>query len=428
MLERHAIRIGLLLMAELLFARHAVGGAIPVEVLVPLADRLVEEQVSVGDLKGTWPGDEAYTGAIVAGLARACEVTGDDRYRQACEAGAEFFIGVAQGNLYGDEAYALMVLSEMAGEQKDDKWFPILRTFYADVKDLFPGSTSAYLSEFDEVERSVAVFDLAHHTVSAYYVDAEDKHLWKQAMIDSLKKVDDSSAMFPVMALGVATWAAAATGGLDDSMIDPLGEGTAYWRSKRLSDLPGLLMDHQVGEEGVLPGSFYWRFDHSNGASDGPDSGFTEDLVFASLALSAASRADLDDWQLQAVTEVAREALLSSLRGVDTVHEHLWLLGGDDRLYTGEALRAVAQFVGVGDLDLGGESSASWISPRRTGTGVEEDICVTFGATGLTSAGTNRRTTTIPRPLSGTVDGIGIEGEQNRVVCCCIAPVVSGSK
>jgi len=354
MSDGRPIRTVLLLLTGLLIARHAVCGATPIEVIVPLADRLVEEQVPSGGLKGTWPGEEAYTGTIVAGLVRAYEVTCDDRYRQAAEAGAEFFIGAAQGNFYGDEAYALTLLSEMSGGQADERWFPIVQAFYANVKDLVVGGTSAYLAEFDGVERSVAVFYLAHHTVSAWYVDAEDKQMWRQALIDSLKEVDDSSAAFPVTSLGVATWALAATGPLDDSLLDPSSEEAVYWRDKRLSDLPDVLMDHQVGEDGVLPGSFYWRFDHSDGASGGPVSGYTEDLIFASLGLVAAVGAD-PNRRLDSAIEAARTALMSSLGWVDTAYQHLWLLGGNERLYTGEALQALAELVPIGDFNLDGK-------------------------------------------------------------------------
>ncbi len=346
-----------LLPMVVLVAHHAVWGAMPKEVIVPLADRLVAEQVPSGDLKGTWPGEEAYTGIIVAGLVRAYEVTCDDRYRKAAEAGAEFFVGAAEGNFYGDEAYALTLLSKMAGGREDDRWLPIIRTFYADVKDVAVGGTQGYLSEFDRAELSVAVFYLAHHTVGAYYADAEDKQMWRTALIDSLSEVDDSSAAFPVTAVGVATWALAATGSLDDSPVDPCSQGAVYWRDKRLDDLPDVLTDHQVGEDGVLPGSFYWRFDHSDGGSGGPVGGYTEDLIFASLGLVAAASAD-PSRRLEAAIEAARTALLSSLGWADTAYQHLWLLGGNERLYTGEALQAVVQFVRAGDLNLDGEVNA----------------------------------------------------------------------
>ncbi len=359
MSDGRPIRTVFLFATGLLIARHAVWGATPIEVIVPLADRLVEEQVPSGDLKGTWPGEEAYTGTIVAGLVRAYQIACDDRYRQAAEAGAEFFVGAAEGNFYGDEAYALTLLSEISGGQADDnRWFPLVQAFYANVKDLAVGGTSAYLSGFDGAERSVAVFYLAHHTVSAYYVDAEDKQMWRQALLDFLREVDDSSAAFPVTSLGVATWALAATGPLDDSLMDPSSEGAICWRGKRLSDLPDVLMDHQVGADGVLPGSFYWRFDHSDGASGGPVSGFTEDLIFASLGLLGAARAADPNQRLDSAIVAARTALLDSLSWVDTAYQHLWLLGGNDRLYTGEALQAVAEFVPAGDLNLDGKVNA----------------------------------------------------------------------
>lgn len=343
-----------LLVTVLLIAHHVVCGATPRDVIGSLADRLVEEQVQSGDLEGTWSGEEAYTGTIVAGLVRAYQMTCDNRYKQAAEAGAEYFIGAAQGNFYGDEAYALTLLSEISGGQADDRWFPVVQGFYAAVKDLVAGGTPAYLAEFDGAERSVAVFYLAHHAVSAYYVDAEDKQMWRQALVDALRDVDDSSAAFPVTSLGVATWALARTGPLDDSLVDPSSTGAAYWRNKRLSDLPYALMDHQIGAEGVLPGSFYWRFDHGGGALGGPVSGFTEDLIFASLGLRAAARTDPSQ-QLESAIEAARTTLLDGLSWADTAYQHLWLLGGNDRLYTGEALQALAELVHRGDLNLDGK-------------------------------------------------------------------------
>lgn len=358
MSDGRPIRTVLLLLTGLLIARHAVCGATPRDVIVSLADCLVEEQVASGDLKGTWPGEEAYTGTIVAGLVRAYQMTCDNRYRQAAEAGAEYFIGAAQGNFYGDEAHALTLLSEMSGGQADDRWFPLIQAFYANVKDLVVGGTSAYLSEFYGAERSVAVYYLAHHAVSAYYVDAEDKQMWRQALIDSLREIDDSSAAFPVTSLGAATWALAVTGPLDDSLLDPSSAGVTYWRDKRLSDLPDVLMGHQVGEDGVLPGSFYWRFDHGDGESGGPVSGYTEDLIFASLGLRAAARDD-PNHQLDFAVEAARTALLDSLSWVDTAYQHLWLLGGNDRLYTAEALQALAELVRAEDLNLDGHIDAA---------------------------------------------------------------------
>ncbi len=372
------VRAVLLLLMALLVAGNVVWGAMPIEVIVPLADRLVAEQVPSGDLKGTWPGEEAYTGIIVAGLVRAYQVTCDDRYWKAAEAGAEFFVAAAEGNLYGDEAYALTLLGKMAGGQADDRWFPIVETFYADVKDLVVGGTSAYLSEFDGVERSVAVFYLAHHTVGAYYVDAEDKQMWRTALIDSLSEVDDSSAVSPVTAVGVATWALAVTGSLDDSLVDPCSNGAVYWRDKRLNDLPDVLTDHQVGEDGVLPGSFYWRFDHSDGGFDGPVSGYTEDLLFASLGLVAAASTD-PSRRLEAAIGAARTALLGSLSWADTAYQHLWLLGGNERLYTGEALQAVVELVRVGDLNLDGKVNAvdfsTWAQYWRETGGLGDCRC-----------------------------------------------------
>lgn len=358
MLKRRPGKIALLFLFGFVVCCSAAGRPRPAEVVVPLADRLAEEQVPEGPLGGSWPGEEAYTGTIVAGLVGAYELTCDERYRQAAEAGGVFFTNAAEGNLYGDEAYALVRLSEMSGPSSGNRSLSAVTLFYADVKALALDSTPGYVSQFARTELSTAVFYLANHAVAAYAVGAEDKPIWRQGLIKCLCRVNDGSADFPVLALGVATWALAQTGPLDDSLIDPSSEGAAYWQQKKLSDLPHILAGHQVGADGALPGGFYWRFDHSDGGSGGPVSGYTEDMVFASLGLVAAARAD-SGLKVEAAIRAARDALLSSLQGTDVVRQHLWLASGSRHMYAGEVLQALAELVHAADLDLDGQVDAT---------------------------------------------------------------------
>ena len=330
----------------------------PAEIVVPFAERLLEEQVSGGPLQGVWAGEEAYTGTIVAGLARAYELTCDGRYLEAAEAGATFFASAAEGNFYGDEAYALTVLSTLPGRSADNPWSGVVNRFYADVKTKASGGTAGYISQYDQAELSVAVFYVANHTVAAYYVDAEDKQVWRRALVAYLSRVDDWSATFPVMALGVATWALALTGPLDDSPIATSPNSSDYWHHRLLRDLPYTLLDHQVATEGPLQGSFFWRFDHGHGGSGAPTYGYTEDLVFASLGLVAAAAIETNV-DLEGAIRAAYAVLLGSLEGAERAHQHLSLTSAARHVYAAETLQALAELVYPGDIDLDGRVDAA---------------------------------------------------------------------
>jgi len=159
-----------------------------------IADRLVAEQAP----DGSWPAEAEYTGLIVAGMVSAYEVVGKTEYMAAAELGGNFILKVAEGNFYGDEAYALARLSEITED-----------TTYADaVRDFYNGlGTYAYIAGFQETDRSNAVFYVAYHTVAAHMVDANDAGIWREALIQYLSLINDDVAYYPVMSLGVATWA-----------------------------------------------------------------------------------------------------------------------------------------------------------------------------------------------------------------------------
>jgi hypothetical protein len=162
-------------------------------------------------------------------MACAYEVKHDQKYLASAELGGDYVLLVSAGNFFGDEAFALTRLSELAENPSDNPWRTAVKQFYSDVKQV--NGTEAYISQFVGVEPSTAVFYLANHVVAAYYVDAEDKQIWRQALVDWLAQVDDSLD-FPVMGLGVATWALALTGELDNTLIDPSGTGASYWGTK----------------------------------------------------------------------------------------------------------------------------------------------------------------------------------------------------
>lgn len=184
------------------------------EAMEAVAQYLDDNQVKSGGNQGIWPQEADYTGSIVAGMSTAFEYTCEQDWRDSAELGGDYIVadGNATGVLYGDGAFALAKLSRISGEP--NQWQQPLADFYEDVKDS-NGGTSGYISYFGTgTEPSNAVFYIAYHAVASYYVDANDKQLWRDAVSDYLAQVDDSTANYPVLALGIATWALAETGDL----------------------------------------------------------------------------------------------------------------------------------------------------------------------------------------------------------------------
>jgi hypothetical protein len=177
--------------------------------------------------------------------------------------------------------------------------------------------------------------------MGAYYVNAIDKEIWRNGLIDWLAQVDDLS-LYPVMAVGAATWALASTGDLDDTLVDQYGTGAAYWSGRELDELPGILLGHQVPEDDPNEGSFYWRFDHSNGGFERDEAaGYTEDAVYGTLGLIAsmpymALRRNICD---------AQTFLLNSFGLDGIVYDHLKLQEYDFYTYAGEVLQALGPTV-----------------------------------------------------------------------------------
>lgn len=320
------------------------------EIIKAIGGRLKTNQVQTGIEQGTWPQEELFTGLIVVGMVDAYEVTGDDSYMAAAERGGYYILGNAGGNFFADEALALARLSQVSNDPNDYVWGTTdniwglsLKMFYQMIADSELG-TEGYISSFAGADPALAVLYLADYTVAAYAVDAKDKQIWRHGLIQWLSAVDDT-ASYPVMALGVATWALAETDtSLDQTVIDPFGLGAPYWKLKKLQDLPALLRSHQVPSGQPTAGSFYWRFDHGNAGAEGMQpSGYTEDAVFATLGLVAAYDADPNssDPNLIAAVRTASDVLVNSVTSSGKVWERLSQEGAIYYAYGGEMLRVL---------------------------------------------------------------------------------------
>lgn len=342
-------RFGRILILTALLVIRSMAAELPgTETADLLATRLNQTQLKEGPNQGLWPPEVMFVGPATTGMVCAYEWTGNRAYRAAAELGGQYimWVGVAQGQLLGDEVYAFLRLSEIADDPNDNTWQAALVDFFA-ANRRRGGTTLDYLSFFDEMEPSAATFYVAHHTVGAYYVDDSDKELWREALIERLSRIDDESGC-PVMALGVATWALAETGELDETPVARVGS-KPYWDTVLLRDLPGLLLSHQVPEGESLTGSFYWRFDHTGGGYDGPVSGYTEDAIYGALGLNAAAglQQEASHDLEQGITAVYR-ALIAGVDADGEVYEHLTGQGQSYHAYAGEmlhALWAIAQHV-----------------------------------------------------------------------------------
>jgi hypothetical protein len=312
-----------------------------------VADRLESEQFYLGN----WLDEEDFTGSIVAGLVSAYEVTNNRAHKVSAELGGDYILPFSD-NYYGDEAFALARLNQIAtlADPNRSKWRLAVQDFYVYV---YAWGADDYISQYAGIDPSIAVFYLSYHVVASYSIDAIDKETWRGALIYYLSQVDDESA-FPVMAMGVATWALAQTGPLDgDMLIDPSGTGAAYWSGVTLADLPQLLLSHQVSDgDPNQQGSFYWRFDHGNEDSESNVAGYTEDTIFGALGLAAAANAN-PDLDLNAALIAARKALLRGIDSEGKVYEHLSQTGAIYNAYAGEMLQAICELAGVAEPEPG---------------------------------------------------------------------------
>jgi hypothetical protein len=342
------IRAGVVFLS-VTFNQTSLGALSIGEAIKAVADRLEAQQIKDGVGAGRWRGEIGFTGSIVAGMVGAYELTCESAYRSSAELGGDYILFASDIGINGDEAFALTRLSDIASDTCNNYWRTRVSDFYSDVK--LGEGTEAYIKDLIDTEPSTKVFYLANYVVAAYYVDAEDKQIWRQKLIEQLSLVDDSS-IFPVMGLGIATWALSLTGPLDETPIATSGKHAPYWDAKKLKDLPRLLLSHQVPDGQPYAGSFFWRFDHGDGSGE-TVSGFTEDTIFATLGLigAAAANPNLD---MDAAILAAHQALLGGIDSEGKVYEHLWLQGEIYNTYAGEMLHVLGELAIPGDIDLSG--------------------------------------------------------------------------
>jgi len=309
------------------------------ETIEAVADCIIENQNS----DGSWSGEQGYTGTILAGLLQAYQVKEKASYLEAAELSVQFIFDSAGGNFYGDEAYALARLSEITGEQI---YADVVRDFYNML------DTYAYIKGYDAVSREKSTFFIAYHAVAAHMVSANDAAIWREECISHLSWVGDDLSYFPVMTMGLATWALVQTGPMDDTMIDPFGlSDVSYWEGVTLRDMPDLLASHQV-PDGEYAGSFYVRFDHTAPGPGYEASGYTEDTTYGVLGLIAADalgqtdEPGVDDetgWNFDGEIQSAREVLAESVHQSGLVQDHIWLGSQMYYLFGGEMLQAFTE-------------------------------------------------------------------------------------
>ena len=291
-----------------------------------VADRLERTQIKDQDSlrNGSWANQDEFTGAIASGLAAAFRVTSEERFETAAEMAGLHVVYLSQ-SYTGDEALALANLAVSSPfYPATGFWKNILLGYYSHIQNT--QEVADYLNSYSGDDSYWSIFDVANHVVAVYKVNAQGKEEWRKGLINWIKRLDDEQAHYPVMALGIATWALAQSGPLDGTLIDPNGEGSALWRGKSLSDLPGLLLSHQVPTGDPGAGSFYWRFDHGDGVQSGQGKivqGYTEDAIYGTLGLWAAHQADPNSQELTAAVAAAQNAILGGVQSDGSVCEHL---------------------------------------------------------------------------------------------------------
>jgi hypothetical protein len=304
-----------------------------------IAAQLEYLQFKTGPDAGTWAGYCDCTARIVSAMVSAYEATGNNVYKSCAALGGHHILLTTDSRLSGMESYALARLSQIAANPCDNLWRQELRSFYEHPAD--GHTTDQSICECLQTDPYASIIELAHHAVAVYYVDGPDKELWRQALIDCLAQIDDCSTDFPVTSLGISTWALTFIGPLDDTLIDPCGIGAAYWKDKRLCDLPHLLLSHQVPEGAPYAGSFYRRFDHQGGAGSAPAGGYTDDAIWATLGLIGACRTD-PALHIDAMVLAAQQALTRGIDSTGNVFGHLWQPQTHCCLYSANMLQALA--------------------------------------------------------------------------------------
>jgi hypothetical protein len=318
-------KLGVLL-SMLLLVTYA-GAATNLEAIDLLASKLVLDQ----GVEGCWPGENDWTGTLAAGMVKAASATGETDYVASAEKGLDYILNNGCCDYFGDELYAMSLNRETVDVVKG--FFDLVEAYgtweyvgYFGVPAAGPGASA--------LDRSAAIFYMSHITVAAYTVDAKDKDIFRTALIQMISEATDAESDFPVMSLGVGLWALAQTGALDSTNI--LNTFT------KVSDLPNMLLSHQVpaGQEGQ--GSFYWRIDHGT-TSTALAMGYTDDTVYGTLGLVAAYNNNPTKYKnLKDAIALAQGALLGGVAEDGTVYEHLSQVGEKMSGYGAKMIQALA--------------------------------------------------------------------------------------
>ena len=278
---------------------------------------LVADQQSAG----SW-GEFGFTGEPVAGLVQAYELTGTASYKTAAENGGLYCLydeGGYNGStylygLYAGGSYGLTRLSAISVNPASNSWRTAVDDFYEQVRTGV--GTQNYIDYYlddSNSEDCSAVYDIARHAVAADYVSATDKDIFRTGLITALADIDDADAS-PIMAIGAAVWGLAQTGGMDSTPVDSGAPSGSLWDGVTLGDLPGMLVGEQAPD-----GSFYTRFDHSQGY------GYTETAAMAALGLIAAN----DDNPSLGYDDEIYDARVVLAVGVDVGGDVYWKIGDD---------------------------------------------------------------------------------------------------
>ena len=299
-----------------------------------VAGWLLGSQVKNGAQAGSW--ETSFNGPIVSGMVSAYQYRNNTAYRDAALLGGQYILipsSTGELNLLGDEAYALTRLSEISTTPLSNQWRSAVSNFYSIVNGL-PKGANTYISQYDLSDSSYGVFYLAHHVVAVYYVNGAAKEFWLTGLVNRIAAMrGGADPQYPVMALGTAVWALAQVGALTSVPV-PGG-----WNCNR-SDLPTILLSHQVPQGQPNAGSFYWRFDHGNGGTGLPVSGYTEDTTWAILGLVAAAKADSTlKAKVDAAVAAAQGGLIAAAGADGKVYESLTAGTYTDPVFGGELLQ-----------------------------------------------------------------------------------------
>ncbi|OHB57579.1 MAG: hypothetical protein A2173_11220 [Planctomycetes bacterium RBG_13_44_8b] len=256
------------------------------------------------------PNEIDFAGSIVTGMVSLYELIGDDSFKINAESLGESILSIASGNLKGDEVFAIARLSQICDSPDNNIWWTTLCDFYRNIRD-GAGGTNGYIAQLASSGSATAVFNLSYYTVVADYISDTDSKIWRRELINYLVQIDDNCNS-PVMLLGIATWALAVTGELDNTLLDPLGTGALCWRNKTLKDLPEILASHQVPAGELYAGNFFCNFDHSYDVITGFPDFDAEDTLFATLGLIGAYKRN-PNLEIETAIVAARQAIIEMI-------------------------------------------------------------------------------------------------------------------